>query len=114
MVLFFDGRLQFRASSLSTWLAIAFLSFTYPKALATSIPTNQGFPSIVTVLTFPNSGLLKIIISFIFIPAFLGIALFSVGRETVKAYCLSCSNHYPCHVKESFFVFSSGFGGDYR
>ena len=27
---------------------------------------------------------------------------------------MSCSNHYPCHVKESFFVFSGGFGGNYR
>ena len=55
----------------------------------------RGFPLI----------LLKIIISFILIPAFLGIALFCVGRETVKAYGLSCSNHYLCHVKRAFLLF---------
>nr|DAG21412.1 MAG TPA: hypothetical protein [Caudoviricetes sp.] len=40
-----------------------------------------------------------------FIPAFLGIALFCVGRETVKAYGLSCCNHYLCHVKRAFLLF---------
>lgn len=45
------------------------------------------------------------IISFILIPAFLGIALFCVGRETVKAYGLSCCNHYLCHAKRAFLLF---------
>ena len=50
---------------------------------------------------FPNSASFH---SF-FIPAFLGIALFCAGRETVKAYGLSCCNHYLCHVKRAFLLF---------
>ena len=50
---------------------------------------------------FPNSASFH---SF-FIPAFLGIALFCVGRKTVKAYGLSCCNHYLCHVKRAFLLF---------
>ena len=52
-------------SSLFVFVLIASLGFAYHNAFATSIPTNHGLSSIITVLTFPNSGLLKIIISFI-------------------------------------------------
>lgn len=106
MVLFFDGRLHFRASSLSTWLAIAFLSFTYPKALATSIPTNQGFPSIVTVLTFPNSGLLKIIISFIRCTRLSWYCLiFSMAEKQLRLTACRVAITIPAMLRRAFLFF---------
>lgn len=52
-------------SSSSTWSASAFRGLLYPSAVATSFPTNHGSPFTYTVRISPNSGLLKIISSFI-------------------------------------------------
>ena len=43
-------------SSDSTFLETALLGSAYPNAVATSFPMNHGSPSIVTVLTLPNSS----------------------------------------------------------
>ena len=53
-------------SSSSTWFATALMGdfpSPYPSASATSFPTNHGSPSISSVRSFPNSGLVKIVIS---------------------------------------------------
>lgn len=43
-------------SSWKTFSLAAFVGFAYPKAVATSLPTNHGSPEISTVLTVPNCG----------------------------------------------------------
>lgn len=43
-------------SSWKTFSLAAFVGFAYPKAVATSLPTNQGSPEISTVLSSPNCG----------------------------------------------------------
>lgn len=46
-------------SSSAIWSLKALLGFVYPKASATSLPTNHGSPEISTVLSSPNSGWLN-------------------------------------------------------
>lgn len=53
-----------RLSSISTWRLIASAVSLYPKAVATSLPTNQGASSIMIVRIAPNSELLKVCNSF--------------------------------------------------
>ena len=43
-------------SSWQTFSLAAFVGFAYPKAVATSFPTNHGSPETSTVLTVPNCG----------------------------------------------------------
>lgn len=43
-------------SSASTCTKTAFLALLYPRASATSLPTNHGSPEISTVLRLPNCG----------------------------------------------------------
>ena len=43
-------------SSSAIWSLKALLGFVYPRASATSLPTNHGSPEISTVLTVPNCG----------------------------------------------------------
>lgn len=62
--------------------------------ICTAIATNLAY-CIFYVITYRLSH---------FIPAFLVLPYFS-GRETVKAYGLSCCNHYLCHVKRAFLLF---------
>ena len=54
-------------SSSATFTLIACFVSTYPNATVTSLPTNHGSLLIVTVRTSPNSSLLKICNSFIFL-----------------------------------------------
>ena len=55
---------------LSTWEEIAFRALEYTRHSAISLPTNQGSPSIVRVLTLPNSSLLNVVIAVVFIIIF--------------------------------------------
>ena len=51
-------------SSGSTLSRTALVGSLYPSATATSLPTSHGVPSISTVRTCPNSGLVNVVKSF--------------------------------------------------
>lgn len=81
-------------SSASTCTKTAFLALLYPRASATSLPTNHTTPSISTVLSSPNSGWLNTVGASVGVDASERWAV----RETCHHYAPSSNDVYLWHT----------------